>query len=188
MGCHHYNHVFKALKLRYPTRISASATMVFDETAPLGSIVTYDFPAREGMPPLRLVWYDGGLKPPRPAELEPGRELPASGNMYIGDKGVILDNRIIPEEKMKACKMPPKMLPRRSGTWGEWIEAIRGGEPAGCDFEWAGVLTDAVLLGNIAIRTGKTLDWDAETTRFTNNEEANKYVDEPSREGWSLEV
>ena len=186
MGCHHFNHVFRALKLTHPTSIGATASQVFNETAPLASIVTYDFPAREGMPPLRLVWYDGGLKPPRPAELEPGRELPASGNMYIGDKGVILDNRIIPDEKMKAYKMPPKTLPRRSGTWGEWVEAIRGAEPAGCHFEWAGILTDAVLLGNIAIRTGKHLEWSAEKTRFTNHEPANQYVNEKYHNGWSL--
>jgi len=186
MGCHHFNHVFKVLKLRYPTSVSASASKVFDETAPLASIVTYDFPARDGMPPLRLVWYDGGLKPPRPAALEPGRELPASGNMYVGDKGVILGNRIIPEEKMKAYRMPPKTLQRRSGTWGEWVEAIRGGEPAGCHFDWAGVLTEAVLLGNIAIRAGKRLDWDAASMRFTNDERANKYVKETYRTGWTL--
>jgi len=186
MGCHHFNHVFRALKLRYPTSISASASQVFDETAPLASIVTYDFPARDGMPPLRLVWYDGGLKPPRPEQLEPGRELPDSGNMYIGDKGVILGNRIIPEEKMIAYKLPPKTLKRRSGTWGEWVEAIRGGDEAGCNFEWASILTEAVLLGNIAIRTGKRLDWDAEKMRFTNNGAANKYVNPAYRSGWSL--
>ena len=186
MGCHHYNHVFKALKLRYPTSVSASASMVYDETAPLASIVTYDFPAREGMPPLRLVWYDGGLKPPRPPELEPGRELPDSGNMYIGDKGVILGNRIIPEARMKAYKLPPKTLERRSGTWAEWIEAIRSGKRAGCDFEWASILTEAVLLGNIAIRAGRRLDWHAESMRFTNHKPSNKYVKEPYRAGWSL--
>ena len=186
MGCHHFNHVFRALKLRYPVRVSASASKVFDETAPLASIVTYDFPAREGMPPLRLVWYDGGLKPPRPPQLEAGRELPDSGNMYIGDKGVILGSRIIPEEKMKAYKMPPKTLTRRSGTWGEWVEAIRGGEPANCHFGWAAVLTEAVLLGNIAIRAGKQLDWDATNRRFTNDERANKYVKEAYRGGWTL--
>jgi len=188
MGCHHFNHVFRALKLRYPTSINASASQVFDESAPLASVVTYDFPAREGMPPLRLVWYDGGLKPPRPAQLEPGRELPGSGNMYIGDKGVILDNRIIPEEKMKAYTLPPKTLPRRSGTWAEWVEAIRGGEPAGCHFGWAGVLTEAVLLGNIAIRVGKRLEWDAEKVRFTNHDSANRYVEEAYHNGWSLEA
>lgn len=186
MGCHHFNHVFKALKLRYPVSISATASKVFDETAPLASIVTYNFPSREGMPPLRLHWYDGGLKPPRPAELESGRELPTSGNMYVGDKGIILDSRIIPESKMRSYKLPPKTLKRRSGTWGEWVEAIRGGEPASCNFDWAGILTEAVLLGNIAIRTGGKLDWDAESMRFTNNDEANEYVKASYRSGWTL--
>ena len=114
MGCHHFNHVFKALKLCYPTSISASATKVFAETAPLGSIVTYDFPAREGMPPLRLYWYDGGLKPPRPQELESERELPGSGNMYIGDKGIILGNRIVPESKLQLAVSPPRMASTHS--------------------------------------------------------------------------
>jgi len=186
MGCHHFNHVFRALKLRYPTSISASASQVFDESAPLASMVTYDFPARAGMPPLRLLWYDGGLKPPRPTQLEPGRELPDSGNMYIGDKGIILGSRIIPEEKMKAYTLPPKTLPRRSGIWGEWVEAIRGGEPAGCHFKWASVLTEAVVLGNIAIRAGKRLEWDADKVRFTNHDAANRYVSEAYHNGWSL--
>lgn len=190
MGCHHFNTSFKALKLTYPTRISASATRVLDETAPLGSIVTYDFPAREGLVPCRVVWYDGGVKPPRPEELEDSRELHGSGNLYIGSKGKILggtnDGRIIPEVKMKAYKKPPQRLTPRSGTWGEWAEAMRGGEAAGCNFDWAEYITAAVLLGNIAIRTGKTLDWDAQARRFTNNEAANKYLKEPYRSGWSL--
>ncbi|UCG56573.1 MAG: Gfo/Idh/MocA family oxidoreductase, partial [Phycisphaerales bacterium] len=185
MGCHHFNHVLRALKLRYPTAISASASKVFDETAPLASIVTYDFPARDGMPPLRLNWYDGGIKPPRPVELESGRELPASGNMYVGDKGIILENRIIPESKMRAYKLPPKTLKRGPGTWAEWIQAIKGGESPSCNFDWASILTEAVLLGNIAIRAGKQLDWDAGAMRFTNDETANKYVKEPYRSGWT---
>ena len=186
MGCHHFNTVFRALKLRYPRSINASSTVVFDETAPLASIVTFDFPAREGMPPLRLVWYDGGIKPPRPAELESGRELPSSGNMYIGDKGIILGNRIIPEEKMNAYKPPPKTLKRRSGTWGEWVEAIRGGQPAGCNFDWASIITESVLLGNIAIRTGKKLQWDAENMKFANDKSANEYIKPTYRSEWSL--
>jgi predicted dehydrogenase len=186
MGCHHFNHVFKALKLRYPTSISASASMVFEETAPLASMVTYEFPAREGMPPLRLVWYDGGLTPSRPKQLEAGRELPASGNMYIGDKGIILDTRIIPESRMNAYKMPPKTLKRRSGTWGEWVEAIRGGEPAGCNFDWAQIITEAVLLGNIAIRCDKTLQYDAENMKFADNDKANEQVKPDYRSGWTL--
>jgi predicted dehydrogenase len=186
MGCHHFNTVYRALKLTYPTRISASSSKVQDETAPLASIVTFEFAAREGMSPLRLIWYDGGLKPPRPDELEPDRDLPASGNMYVGDKGKILDGRIIPESKMKAYTQPPKTLQRRPGTWAEWVEAIRGGEPAGCNFDQATLITEAVLLGNIAIRTGKTLDYDSQAARFTNNDAANEYIKQPYRSGWSL--
>jgi hypothetical protein len=106
--------------------------------------------------------------------------------MYIGDKGIILENRIIPESKMKAYKLPSKTLKRRSGTWGEWIEAIRGGEPAGCNFDWAGILTEAVLLGNIAIRTDNELQWDAENMKFVNNDKANEYVTPSYRSGWTL--
>jgi predicted dehydrogenase len=186
MGCHHFNTVYRAMKLRYPTRIEASSTKVMAETAPLASMVTYEFPSREGMPPLRLFWYDGGLKPPRPAELEPGQELPTEGDMYVGDKGKILEDKIIPESKMKAYTQPPKTLQRRSGTWGEWVEAIRGGEPAGCNFDQATLITEAVLLGNIAIRTSKTLDYDGQTVRFTNNDAANEYIKQPYRSGWTL--
>jgi hypothetical protein len=190
MGCHHFNHAFKALKLGLPNGVSATASKVFDESAPLASIVTYEFPAREGMPPLRLVWYDGGLKPPRPKQLEPGRELPNDGNMYVGTKGVMMGGMghemIIPESKRRAYEMPPETLERRSGTWGEWVEAIRGGQPASCNFDWAGILTEAVLLGNIAIRTGKSLQWDAENMKFANNDEANEQVKPDYRSGWSI--
>ena len=81
----------------------------------------------------------------------------------------------------------PRTLERRGDTWREWLVACKGGPPAGCDFEWAGPLTDFVLLGNIAIRTRKMLHWDASNGTFSNDPEANKYLQEPSRDGWSLD-
>ncbi len=191
MGCHHFNIPKKALKMGHPTRVSASATRVSEETAPLASIVTWEFPARHGMPPLKAVWYDGGIKPPTPSELESGQSLPAEGELYIGDKGKILSTfssgpKIIPDSKMQAYKMPPKTLKRRSGTWGEWFEAMRGGEAAACEFAWAGPLSEIVLLGNIALRMGQTLNWDGPNMKFTNNSQANRYLNEPYRAGWSL--
>lgn len=186
MGCHHLNTPFRALKLTYPTAVHATASKVFEETAPLASIVTYDFPARGEMPPVRVVWYDGGLQPPCPKEME-GRPLPpGGGELYVGDEGLMLRNNVIPESRGKKFQDVPKTLPRRSGTWGEWMEACTGGQPAGCPFDWAGLTTEFVLLGNIAIRAGKRLEWDAENMRFTNVEEANKYVQEPYRDGWTL--
>ena len=145
-------------------------------------------PYRQGMPPLKAVWYDGGIKPPRPSELESGRDLPQEAVLYIGDKGKMLNTRIIPESKMKAYTQPPKTLNRRGGTWPEWFEAMRGGQSAACQFNWAGPLTEIILLGNIAIRTGKRIDWDGENMRITNDSDANKYIKEAYHNGWSLEA
>jgi predicted dehydrogenase len=194
MGCHHFNALFKALKLGHPTSVEASSTRALPETAPLASVVTWEFPAREDMPPLRLTWSDGGIKPPRPGELEAGRPWPDEGNLYVGQQGQILggtnDGRIIPDEKMKAYRLPPKTLPRPAFpgnlVTAEWIAACQGGQPASCNFDVADLLTEVALLGNIAIRTGKKLSWDAEQMKFTNDEDANKYIREPYRSGWSL--
>ena len=185
MGCHHVNTPYKALNLTQPTSIEASASMVFEETAPLASIVTYDFPEHQGRPPVRLVWYDGGLKPPRPKALD-GMQYPSSGTMYVGDEGVMFGSTVYPIERGKKFRDVPKTLPRRSGTWGEWIEAVRGGEPAGCNFDWAERITEFVLLGNLAIRTGEALKWDAKADRFTNSDRANAMLSEKYREGWTL--
>jgi hypothetical protein len=187
MGCHHFNTPFRALKLEHPAVVSASATKVFQQTAPLGAVVAYDFPARGDMPAVRLVWYDGGVKPPIPREME-GRAMPSSGTLYVGDEGKMLGLEILPSSRAKKFASVPKTLPRRSGTWGEWFEACTGGEQAGCHFEWAGLLTELVLIGNIAIRTGKQLQWDAKNMRITNDEDANQYVKEPYHNGWSLEA
>ena len=187
MGCHHVNTPFRALKLKHPVAVHATATKVFEDTAPLASIVAYDFPAREDMPPVRVTWYDGGLRPPCPAEME-GKPLPPSGVLYVGDKGKMLDSTEILGSKASQFSDVPKTLPRRSGTWGEWFEACQGGEPAGCDFDWAALLTEFTLLGNIAIRTGVRLDYNAEKMEFTNDKNANKYVSPPYHNGWSLEV
>jgi predicted dehydrogenase len=184
MGCHHLNVPKRALKLGHPTSVHATSSRVLPETAPLASIVTYDFPAREGMPPVRVTWYDGGLKPPQPAGLD--KPLPGGGVLYVGDEGTMLREKILDPARAEKFKDTPKTLTRRPGTWGEWIEACRGGEPAACDFHWAAPLGELVLLGNIAIRTGKLLEWDGDKMKFTNNEDANKYVQEAYRDGWSL--
>jgi predicted dehydrogenase len=193
MGCHHLNTLFRALKLGHPTSVWASSTKAMPEATPLASTVAWEFPARSGMPPVTVFWYDGGIRPPRPAELEEGRDWPTSGNLYIGDKGKILGDteggRIIPESKMKSYKMPPETLVRsrmKNIATSEWIRACLGGEKASCPFEIGGLLGEAVQLGNIAIRRDKKLAWDGPNMRFTNDDEANKYIEEPYRDGWSL--
>ena len=193
MGCHHWNTPRRALKLGHPTAVSATSTRIMAESWPLSSIVTYEFPAREGMGPVRITWYDGGIKPPRPAEMEDGRRMPGSGILYRGTKGVMIGNgtsgvpRLLPESKMQAYKLPPAKLKRRSGIYGEWFEAVRGGaKPSEHWVDCAVPLTEIVLLGCIAVRTGGYLKWDGANMRFTNSNDANKLVKPEYQNGWKL--
>jgi predicted dehydrogenase len=201
IGCHSLDSVFRALKLGHPTSVEATSTRVNKETFPLASMVTYQFPARGEMPPLKIVWYDGGLRPPRPQELEPGRPMGTEGYLFIGDKGKMVARRrsedpvqtLIPQSLAKEYRQPPRTLPRSIGHYKEWVEACKGGEPGGSNFDWAGPLTEVVLLGNIALRpelredlTTQKLLWDGPNLRFTNSETANKFLRREYRAGWSL--
>ena len=205
MGCHIFDHIFWSLKLGPPRSIEASHSwfvpeVTWDkprntETFPRASIVTYRFPAREGFPPLKLVWYDGGLMPSRPEELEEGRRMGDTygGALYIGEKGKILCGshganglRIIPEAKMQAYTLPPKSLPRSSGHYAEWIAACKGGEKACSNFDYAGPMTEAVLLGNLALLTDETLYWDSKNLKITNIPELNRHIHRIYRDGWDL--
>jgi len=167
---------------------------VNSETAPLASIIRYDFPAREGLPPVKLTWYDGGLMPARPEELEEGLRFGnADENLYIGEKGKMLGHRLLPEARSKEYGKPPRVLPRSPGHHKEWLNACKGGEPAGSNFDLAGPLTEVVLLGNVALRMGQQLYekglklyYDGPGMKITNLPEANKYIRNEYREGWSL--
>ncbi|MDQ1257960.1 MAG: hypothetical protein QG656_2568 [Candidatus Hydrogenedentes bacterium] len=195
IGCHAFHSIFKALKLAYPTSVESCSTQVFQETYPggkivrketypVGSIVRYEFPAREDMPPLKFVWYDGGLKPARPEEIE--TPLDDNGCLYIGDTGKMLGTRILPESKRREYTPPEKTLPRSPGHYVEWINACKGGEPAGSNFDMASMVTETVLLGNIALRAQKKLVWDHESGKITNEPEANEYLQRPYRAGWEF--
>jgi len=194
IGCHQFVSIFRALKLGYPTSVEACSSGVNSETAPLASIVRYDFPAREGMPPVRLTWYDGGLMPARPEELAEGLRFGnADDNLFIGDKGKMLGHRLLPESRSKEYGRPPKVLPRSPGHHKEWINACKGGEQAGSNFDVAGPLTEVVLLGNVALRMGQQLYekglklyYDGPNMKVTNLPEANTNIHNEYREGWKL--
>jgi len=202
MACHVLDPVFWALKLKYPTSVEASCTPVNKETYPPASIVHYEFPEREGMPAVKVHWYDGGLKPARPPELEVGRPInqAASNVLFIGSKGVLRcgeygDNpQLLPYERMKefSKNKPPQTLKRiKTSHEGNWLEAIRTGGQATSNFDYSGPLTEMVTMGNLAIRpenVGKKLLWDGEKMRVTNDEKANDFVQTHYREGWSLDM
>lgn len=206
MACHIMDPAFWSLKLGYPSSVEACHsdevremwTKVDNkETYPRASIVRYKFGARGDMPPVELIWYDGGMLPSRPEELEEGRELPSGGSMFVGDKGKIMcegngvSPRLIPEDRMKEYNCPPKTIPRIDGGVESheknWVAACKGGEPACSNFDYAGPLSETVLLGNLAVlNPGKILNWDGQNMKVTNVQEANEYVCRQYREGWTL--
>jgi predicted dehydrogenase len=189
IGCHVFHPIFRALKLEHPTSVEATSTYkgnVNEETFPLASMVHYQFPARGDMPPLKLSWYDGGLKPRRPDELEPGRDLDEGGTLYLGDDGVMLGYHLLPDSRRRDYGRPPEMIPRSPGHFEEWFEACKGGEPAGANFDMAGLVTEVVLLGNIALRTPKKLEWDPDNLQITNMPDANQHLRREYRQGWTL--
>jgi hypothetical protein len=187
MGCHTLDASFWALDLGAPERIEAEAGPFTEESPPEWSIVTYHFPARGEMPPVKLVWYDGEKKPPRPEGLEEDRKLGGSGQYLVGEKGIIFEGgaygaspRIVPETKMQelAPHLPPKTIPRvpKGDPYLEWIGACKGGPMPGAAFDFSGPLTEMVLLGNVAIRAGTPIAWDGRKLRCTNAPEANRFI------------
>jgi len=196
MGIHNLAPVFSALKLGAPTSVCASSTLFNDETLPLASTVHYEFAARGDMAPVTVHWYDGGIIPARPPELDDKRELSREdGLIFVGDKGKMVvegwgghSPRLIPEAKMKAYQRPPKTLPRSIGHHNEWIKACKEGTPTRSAFDtFAGPLTEAVLLGTVCVRSGgERLLWDSPKLKVTNSDKANAYLHYDYREGWTL--
>ena len=185
LGCHMLSTVFKALKLTHPISVEGQCTELGPEIHPRTYQVRYEFPARDGAPPVALTWHDGGFKPPRPKGLEAGRSV--SGAIYVGAEGTLMGHRLVPESRMQRYGRPPKVLPRSPGQYKEWIDACRGGDPAGSDFVAHGsLLTETPLLGNIALRMGEKLLWDGPNMRFTNNPAANHHLQRTYRDGWVL--
>lgn len=214
IGCHAMDPVFRALKLGAPVSVEASSTRVNQDTFPLGSMVTYRFAARgpepqannpfvDGlsgvaagavpMPPCKLVWYDGGLRPPRPEGLEDEQVMGDNGRLLVGDKGFMLGNRIYPQERQKQFGDIPRSIARSAGHYKDWVEACKGGKKASSNFDFAGPLAESVLLGNVALRVQLReklvryrLQWDPVAFKFTNLDEANAHLKREYRAGWTL--
>jgi predicted dehydrogenase len=192
MGCHNSDAAYWALKLDSPIAVEAESSGVNSETCPKWSIVRSEFPARGNMPPVTLTWYDGGKKPSR--DLADGIELPLNGTIILGSKGKIVFRdwhpngfRLLPEDKFKDFQGPPQTHQRAAdGPYREWIAACKGGPPCLSNFDYAGRLTEFVLLGNVALRVGRKIEWDAERLRARNCPEADQYIRREYRKGWEL--
>ena len=197
MGSYSFDTIFRVLKLESPSAVESSSSDRYDETYPLASIVRYEFPARGEMPPVRFTWYDGGLMPARPAELPQSASFQGGnqndeGLLFIGDHGKILcgfngeNPRLIPEEKMRSFVPPAKTLPRSPGNEREWLDACKGSKnKPGGNFEFEGLVTETLLLGNVASCTGERLQWDRANLKVS-SAEGQKLVQPERRKGWEL--
>jgi len=191
MGCHIIDPVFWALDLGYPTSVEARPAKFSNETYPVATTVQWEFPVRGDLPPVTITWNDGDRRPDRPEELEEERKLPDQGGLYYGEKGTILaphmgNPRLIPESKMKGLKMPEPFLGRGVNHYQDWIKACKGGPKPLANFDYAGPLSETILLGNVAALAGEKLHWDGPNLKVTNLPEVNKYLRRKYREGWIL--
>ncbi len=217
--------IFSALDLPAPNTVLAEVTAHCevdpngvsrirpnDFSFPQANKIRFTFPARGSWGPLTLYWYDGGIRPNLPEELAAeGKALPGTGRMFVGDKGIILDNALIPEKKMqdyyqvKGITPPAAPQGGRGGRGGggggvadEWVQAFRNSTPSPGDFQNASAVTEALNLAAVASRvsrkifaggggrTAPPLQWDAQNMKFRNNSEADQYLTREYREGWKL--
>lgn len=186
MACHYMDLPFWALKLRHPTHCEAFGAAVHEEMAPTGLTVKYKFPARGKLSACNLTWYDGDMIPKEVA----GERVPANGVMFVGTEGKLYSDysryRLFPSEKFASFKPPEQTIPASIGHHQEWIKACKDGSPTTCNFDYSGALTETVLLGNVAYRTGKALEWDAAALKATNCPGADAYITKTYRAGWEV--
>jgi predicted dehydrogenase len=188
LGSHWNDLPFWALKLRAPLKITASGPPPHPEIAPASMRASYEYGPRGDLPAVRLTWYQGEEKP------EPWRSgtIPRwnDGVLFVGEKGMLLadygKHMLLPERVFQGFSRPAPFLPKSLGHHAEWIHACKTGSPTTCNFDYAGWLTEANHLGNVAYRVGKPLEWDAAKMYAPNAPEAEPYLRCEYRKGWSL--
>ena len=202
MACHILNGAYWALKLGAPTKVEiVKSTDLKPETAPLASTLRYHFPARENMPPCTVTWYDGGKlnPPPRPTDHEANHRMPDNGSLFVGERGKILaptygeSIRPIPETFRRSLSKPAESIPRirnpktnKPDHYYDFVQGCKGGRAPCSNFDVAGPFTEMVLLGNVALRAGKTIEWDAQKLTVTNDPAASRFIKKDYRQGWDI--
>jgi predicted dehydrogenase len=193
-GAHTLGPVFAALKLGPPTSVEATSCGGSEDVHPLSAIITYSFPARGDLPPVRLTWYEG-IRAPLPEGISDPKAIgdPEGGVLFKGSKGMLTCGvygnvaRLLPESKMKEFQPPPKTLPRVPDSHEmDWVRAAKGGPAGTSNFEISGPITETCALGNVAKRADARIEWDAASLKVTNIPEANRWVRWEYRKGWSL--
>lgn len=191
-ACHDVDGAFWALDLARPTRIESQMAGYSDQQiVPHGEIVYYDFDTRGEMPPVKLTWYGGGLKPQTPRDWPSNEPLPSRGALFIGDDGILFqagaggDPRIL-GARGQEFQTPEPTLARSKGHYRDWLDACKGGEKASSHFGYGAGLTELALLGVASMRLGKAIEWDADAMKATNLPEADPILKGHYREKYKL--
>ena len=188
LGSHWNDLPFWALKLGAPLTIEASGPPPHAEIAPASMSATYQYGPRGEMPAVKLTWYQGTMKP----QIWTEKQIPQWGSavLFIGDKGMLLSDYdkhvLLPEKQFADFVRPPKTIPDSLGHHKEWLHACKTGAPTTCNFAYAGPLTEANHLGNLAYRAGKKIEWDAKSMRIPNAPDAERFLGREYRKGWTL--
>jgi predicted dehydrogenase len=188
MGSHLIDLPYWALGLRHPTTVEAEGPPVDPDICPAWMVVRWEHPARGSQPPVKVVWYHGGKRPDSPNGTDLSKWF--NGILFVGDRGMLLAdyNRkvLLPEDRFKDFKVPEPTIAESPGHYLEWINACKTGSPTLCNFDYSGALVEHNLLGNVAYRVGKKLQWNAAKLTATNCPEASPYVNREYRKGWTL--
>jgi hypothetical protein len=188
LGSHFVDLPFWALKLKAPTTIEATGPAAHREIAPASMTATYTYEQQGEQPATTLKWYQGTYKP----QLWIDKKIPqwGSGMLFVGSKGMLLSDYgkhlLLPTDEFADYTRPEKSIPASRGHHAEWIHACKTGDPTTCNFEYAGWLTEANHLGNVAYRAGQKLIWDAQTMKATNCPNADQFIHREYRSGWKL--
>jgi predicted dehydrogenase len=193
-GCHYMDLVHWALDLRAPLTVEAEGPPVDSVSAPTWCIARYEYPARGDQPAVKLTWYDSGKQPDIARSLKLGDkplgDVYKGAQLFIGSGGMLVSDytkhHLLPEEKFADFKRPPQTIPKSVGHHREWVDAIKNGGTPLCNFDYSGALTEAVLLGTVAYRSGKRLEWDAANLKVKNSPEAQQLIHKEYRKGWTL--
>jgi predicted dehydrogenase len=188
MGCHYLDLAYWALRLGHPLTIQAEGPPVHAETTPAWLIVNYEYDARDKMPPVRVSWYDGGRQPALLTQVKQSDWK--SGVLFVGGKGMLLADydrcKLLPESEYEGFVPPAPSIPDSIGHYNEWIRACKTGAPTTCNFQYAGLLTEGVLLGNVAYRTGQKIEWDGMAMKAKNCRQAMDFIHRKYRKGWAI--
>lgn len=194
MACHVVDLPFWALSLRHPIAVTCEGPEAHPDGTPEWTKCTYEFGAEAGHGPLKLYWADGSANFDIVKQTKDHSGMPLTtwglGVLFVGEKGMLVADygrrQLLPQDKFTDFKAPVESIPNSVGHWREWVDACKTGSPTTCNFDYSGALSETVLLGIVAFRTGKKITWDAANLKATNAPEADAYITKEYRKGWEV--